>query len=111
MPKIRRQTLPPALLDHLLDRISSREISANQLGLFADWLDSEPEVPNDKWFKRFPDMIVCSKGELVKTFLTAQQIPVFMELPIAVGAAAIVNHKSTRATSDLVGSPCPGWPA
>jgi hypothetical protein len=80
MPKIRRHNLPPSLLDHLLDRIRSREISANQLGLFADWLDSEPEVPNDKWFKCFPDMIVCGKGEFVKTFLTAQQVPVGKEI-------------------------------
>jgi len=35
-------------LRHLLDRIRSREISASQLGLFADWLDTEPEVPNEK---------------------------------------------------------------
>jgi len=41
MPKIRRQNLPPALLHHLLDPIRSREISADQLGLFADWLDTE----------------------------------------------------------------------
>ena len=73
MPKIRRQNLPPALLNHLLDRIRSREISADQLGLFADWLDLEPEVPNEKWFKRFPGMTACGDGELVKTFLTANQ--------------------------------------
>ena len=73
MPKIRRRSLPPALLHHLLDRIRSREISASQLGLFADWLDMEPEVPNKRWFKRFPEMTVCGEGELVKTFLTAQQ--------------------------------------
>jgi len=73
MPKIRRQNFPPALLNHLLDRIRSREISADQLGLFADWLDSEPKVPKQKWFKRFPKMIVCGEGELVKTFLTANQ--------------------------------------
>jgi len=80
MPKIRRQNLPPALLDHLLDRIRSREISADQLGLFADWLDSEPEVPNERWFKRFPGMIVCGEGELVKTFLTSGQAPIGTEL-------------------------------
>lgn len=41
MPKIRRQNVPPALLDHLLDRMRSREISANQLRFFAEWLDAE----------------------------------------------------------------------
>ena len=80
MPKIRRRSLPPALLHHLLNRIRSREISASQLGLFADWLDMEPEVPNEKWFKRFPAMTVCGEGELVKTFLTVKQAPTGKEV-------------------------------
>ena len=40
MPKIRRRNLPPALLDHLLDRIRARDISLAQLGEFAHWLDT-----------------------------------------------------------------------
>jgi hypothetical protein len=73
MPRIWRQNLPPGLLNHLLDRVRFREISAEQLGLSADWLDLKPEVSNERWFKRFPGMIVCGEGELVKTFLTANQ--------------------------------------
>jgi hypothetical protein len=80
MPKIRRNQVPPVLLNHLLDRIRLREISAEQLGLLADWLDAEPEVPEGKWFKRFSGMIVCGEGELVKTFLTTNQIPTGTEL-------------------------------
>jgi hypothetical protein len=80
MAKIRRQNLPPALLHHLLDRIRSREISAEQLGLFAEWLDAEPEVPDGRWFKRFPAMLVCGEGDLVKTFLTANQAPTGKEV-------------------------------
>ncbi len=80
MPKIRRQNLPPALLHHLLDRIRSREISSDQLGLFAEWLDTEPEVPDEKWFKRFPAMTVCGQRDLVKTFLTADQLPIGKEI-------------------------------
>jgi hypothetical protein len=71
MPKIRRQNFPPRLLNHLLDRITQREISGGQLGQFADWLVTEPEVPEGPWFKRFPEMIVCGEGSLVKTFLRA----------------------------------------
>jgi hypothetical protein len=74
MPKIRRRTLPPALLDHLLDRVRSREISPGQLGELAQWLDTEPEVPMGEWFKRLNDMTVCGEGELVKTFLRRGQI-------------------------------------
>jgi len=80
MPKIRRHNVPPALLNHLLDRIRLREISAEQLGLLADWLDTEPEVPEGKWFKRFSGMIVCGEGELVKTFLGGNQIPTGTEV-------------------------------
>jgi hypothetical protein len=63
MPKIRRRNLPPALLNHLLDRIKRREISSDHLGTLADWLDTEPEVPDGKWFKRFSGMTVCGEGE------------------------------------------------
>jgi hypothetical protein len=67
MPKVRRENFPPALLHHLLDRLQQRGISVSQLGLLADWLSQQPEVPAGKWFKRFADMIVCGEGELVKT--------------------------------------------
>jgi hypothetical protein len=80
MPRIRRQSLPPALLNHLLDRIRQRDISADQLGALAGWLDAEPEVPDGRWFKRFSGMIVCGEGELVKTFLTANQVPTGTEI-------------------------------
>ena len=78
MPKIRRRSLPPALLRHLLDRIRSREISASQIGLFVDWLDTEPDVTNGKL--GFPAVTVCGEGELVKTFLTARQAPTGKEV-------------------------------
>ena len=75
MPKIRRQNVLPALLNHLLDRITEREIPAHQLGQFSDWLVTEAEVPEGRWFKRFPEMIVYGEGTLVKTFLRPGQVP------------------------------------
>ena len=73
MPKVRRQTFPPALVQHLLDRIQSRKIQASQLELLARWLDTEPDVPDGDWCKRFSGMTVCGEGELVKTFLLPGQ--------------------------------------
>ena len=73
MPRIRRSNLPRALFAHLLDRIISRNISAHQLGLLAEWLDTEPEVPARMGFKQFPGMTVCGDGELIKTFLEPGQ--------------------------------------
>lgn len=74
MPKVRRRGIPPALLNHLLDRIAKRNIAADQLGLLAEWLDTEPEVPEGKWYKPLRGMTVCGEGELVKTFLIAGQL-------------------------------------
>lgn len=73
MPKVRRESLPPALFRHLLDRIQAREIAGDQLELLARWLDGNPEVPNGAWHKDFPRLIVCGDGELIRTFLRAGQ--------------------------------------
>jgi hypothetical protein len=69
------------LLSHLLDRVRSREISPEQLGELAQWLDTEPEVPVGRWFKRFSGMTVCGEGELVKTFLLPGQTPSGDDVP------------------------------
>ena len=69
MPRIRRQKLPQAVVAHLLLRMRQRSIRSEHLVVLARWLDTEPEVPEGKWFRRFGDFIVCGEGELVKTFL------------------------------------------
>ena len=76
MPKVRRAKLPDALFQHLLTRAREREISRSDIVAFAAWLDTDPEVPEGEWFKRFPGMTVCGEGELVKTFLTPEQAPI-----------------------------------
>jgi hypothetical protein len=73
VPKVRRHSLPPALFQHLLDRIYSRKIPATQLELLAKWLDTEPDVPEGQWYKRFPGMTVCGDGDLIKTLLLPGQ--------------------------------------
>ena len=80
MPKIRRQNLPRALLRHLVDRVESRKLSIEHLVLLANWLKTHPEVPMGRWFKRFPGLIVCGEGELIKTFLLPGQLPEGEEL-------------------------------
>ena len=73
MPQVRRRDVPAPLFRHLLDRIQERRIDARQLELLAAWLDSEPEVPDGPWYKRFSGMTVCGDGELIKTFLLPAQ--------------------------------------
>ena len=75
MPKIRRHDIPPGLFQHLLDRIHTRQIPSDQLVLLSTWLDTEPEVPEGAWYKRFSGMTVCGEGEWVRTFLLPGQHP------------------------------------
>jgi len=75
VPKVRRQNIRPALFQHLLDRIQSRRIPAAQLAQLAKWLDTEPDVPDGHWYKRFSRMTACGEGERVTTFLLPGQKP------------------------------------
>jgi hypothetical protein len=81
VPRVRRQNVPPALFQHLLDRVHGRKIPASQLELLAKWLDDEPEVPSGPWYKRFSGMTVCGEGELIKTFPALGQAPKGQRIP------------------------------
>jgi hypothetical protein len=43
--------------------------------LLATWLDTEPDVPEGEWYRRFSGMTACGEGELIKTFLLPGQAP------------------------------------
>ena len=81
MPKVRRHSVPPALFQHLIERVQGRKIPASQLELLARWLDGEPEVPEGQWYKRFSAMTVCGEGELIKTFLLPSHAPKGQRIP------------------------------
>ena len=51
-----------------------RGVSDGQIVLLAQWLDTDPEVPEGKWSKQLSGMTVCGEGELIKTFLQPGQI-------------------------------------
>ena len=80
MPRVQRKDIPRALFAHLLLRIQQRRISAEALISLAAWLDTNPEVPTGDWYKRFPTMIACGHGALVKTLLTPDQVPLGKEV-------------------------------
>ncbi len=80
MPKVRRQKLPEALLRHLLIRMRQRGISDEQIVVLARWLDTDLDVPEGKWFKKFSGLTVCGEGELIKTFLQPGQLAAGEEL-------------------------------
>lgn len=73
MPKIQWTNLPPALRQHLFDRLAERKISAEDLYQLKLWRESEPEAPAGPWYKDFGSFKICGEGKFPKTFLLKGQ--------------------------------------
>lgn len=73
MPKIQWTDLPPALRNHLFDRLRDRKITVEDLYQLKLWRESEPEAPDGPWFKDFGSFKVAGVGKYPKTFLLRGQ--------------------------------------
>jgi hypothetical protein len=73
MPKIQWTNLPPALRQHLFDRVAERKITAEDLYQLKVWRESEPEAPDGLWHKDFGSFKICGEGRFPKTFLLKGQ--------------------------------------
>jgi hypothetical protein len=81
MPQIETwPRLPPAIRDHLIDRMRDRKISLEDLNQLRLWIESKPEVPEGLWFKDFGSFKFCGEGKYPKTFLLAGQAAIGQEL-------------------------------
>jgi hypothetical protein len=69
VPKIQWTNLPPALRDHLFDRLHERKITVEDLYQLKLWRESEPDAPEGLWFRDFGSFKVCGEGKYPKTFL------------------------------------------
>ena len=69
MPRIK---LPPpqGSLAHLVERYREGRISNSDFLELKHWLESDPEVPRGKWYKRFKSGVLAGNGERVSTFLS-----------------------------------------
>lgn len=73
MPKIQWRDLPPALRDHLFERLRERKISAEDLYRLKAWRESDPDAPEGPWYKDFGSFKICGEGRYPKTFLLRGQ--------------------------------------
>jgi len=73
MPKIQWSDLPPALRDHLFERLGERKVSADDLYKLKLWRESDPEAPDGEWYKDFGSFKICGAGRFPKTFLLRGQ--------------------------------------
>ncbi len=73
MPRIQWTDLPPALRDHLFDRVRERKIAVDDLYELKRWRETHPEAPEGPWYKDFGSFKVCGDGRFPKTFLLRGQ--------------------------------------
>jgi hypothetical protein len=73
VPKIQWTDLPPALRDHLFDRLRDRKITVEDLYQLKLWRETEPEAPDGPWFKDFGSFKDCGEGKYPRTFLLKGQ--------------------------------------
>lgn len=69
MPKIKKPP-PPRILDHLIERYHGGRIAATDFLELKHWLESDPDVPRGRWFKRFKTGTLAGEGETPSTFLS-----------------------------------------
>ena len=74
MPRIRWSDLPPALREHLFDRLRERRISAEDLYRLKLRRQSDPEAPEGPWYKDLGSFTICGEGRYPKTFLPRGQL-------------------------------------
>jgi len=74
VPRIQWTKLPPALREHLLDRLRERQISVDDLYQLKLWRESDPEAPEGPWFRDFGSFKICGEGKYPKTFLMRGQV-------------------------------------
>jgi hypothetical protein len=73
MPKIQWTSLPPALRDHLFERLRERKITAEDLYQLKVWRESEPDALEGLWYKDFGSFKICGEGQFPKAFLLREQ--------------------------------------
>ena len=57
-------------MDQLIERYRDGRISSVDFLELKHWLESAPEVPPGKWYKRFKNFVLAGHGEMPLTFLT-----------------------------------------
>lgn len=74
MPQIETWSrLPPAIRQHLIERMHDRKIGLDDLNQLRIWLETRPEVPEGQWYKDFGSFKLCGEGSYPKTFLLPGQ--------------------------------------
>jgi hypothetical protein len=74
MPQLKKwREVPPAIRQHLIERMRDRSISTADLEKLRIWVESRPLVPEGEWYKDFGSFKLCGEGPYPKTLLLPGQ--------------------------------------
>ena len=74
MPRLQTwKNFPPAVRQHLMERMRDRRIRVEDLNKLRIWVESYPLVPEGEWYKDFGSFKICGEGPYPKTFLVCGQ--------------------------------------
>jgi hypothetical protein len=74
MPKIAQWVeFPTALRRHLIETMRDRSITTADLNQLRLWIESDPNVPEEDWYKDFGSFKLCGEGQYPRTFLLPGQ--------------------------------------
>ena len=65
---------------HLCQRLRDRKITSDDLNKLQIWVESQPDVPEDDWFRDFGSFKIVGRGPNPRTFLDSGQIPYGVEI-------------------------------
>jgi hypothetical protein len=65
-----RTPLPQRAMDHLVQRFKEGRIAASDFLELKHWVESNPDVPDGDWFKRFKTGILVGHGDTATSFLS-----------------------------------------
>jgi hypothetical protein len=80
VPKIRWESLPLHLKQHLVERLREREITKDDLEALRQWISTDPEVPEGPWWKNFGTFKLTRECQYPKTLLKRDQAAFGKEL-------------------------------
>ncbi len=75
LAKIRFHDLPRGVWQHILERVTERQIALGDLESLQSWVRSKPEAPEGDWYKNFGSFVLCGTGDLPKTVLARGMKP------------------------------------
>ena len=102
MPRIRWSGLPPALRDHLFERLRERKITAEDLYQLKAWRESNPDAPDGLWYKDCRFSMRRALEQYSEQFFAKHRVSPLSEHQITPGSHPSYRHEEPASPTTCV---------